>query len=97
MQISSLTFLVAAFLVNLSLGSPIATRRLEARQDPQLESDCSKYKFKPVGEIKEDKRLDRLCPIFCEAIKKNPNSPSSKQFEQKLRIQCAVPPPPPTA
>ncbi|KAK6338188.1 hypothetical protein TWF730_002263 [Orbilia blumenaviensis] len=110
MQISGLTFLVTALLVNLSLGSPIVARNLEARDDsliaarrleirddqaPPLDADCSKYRFKPVGEKKEDKKLDRMCPMFCAAIKKHPDSPTSKLFEQKLRSQCAVPPPTP--
>ncbi|KAK6504133.1 hypothetical protein TWF506_002343 [Arthrobotrys conoides] len=61
MQISSLTVIVAALLFNLSLGSPItprileareasaiASRRLEARDEtaPPIASDCSTYKIK---------------------------------------------------
>ncbi|KAF3210980.1 hypothetical protein TWF106_010374 [Orbilia oligospora] len=112
MQISSLTFIVAALLVNLSLGSPItprvlearqaspiAARRLEARDEtaPPLESECTKYRFKPVGDKKEDKGIDALCSRLCENIKKNKESPSSKLFEVKLNKLCSVPAPLPPA
>ncbi|KAK6342804.1 hypothetical protein TWF718_008191 [Orbilia javanica] len=107
MQLPSLTLLVTALLINLSLGSPIqgrvleaskisgvTSRRLDTRdENPPLEKDCSKYKFKPEGDKKQSKHWDRMCPKFCEAVKKNPNSPASKRFEQAVRLNCAVPPP----
>ncbi|KAK6533003.1 hypothetical protein TWF281_007169 [Arthrobotrys megalospora] len=146
MQLSGFTFIVAALLFNLSLGSPITPRRLEARAASPIaarrlevravspiaarrlevraaspiaarrlevreaspiaarrlevreeaavpvEVDCSKYKFKPTAEVKENKRMDALCPKFCEEYKKNPESPASKLFEKKFTTECAIPP-----
>ncbi|EGX49731.1 hypothetical protein AOL_s00078g220 [Orbilia oligospora ATCC 24927] len=112
MQISSLTFIVTALLVNLSLGSPIiprileareaspiTSRRLEARDEtaPPLAENCNEYKFKPVGDKKEDKGAEALCARLCENIKKNKESPTSRLFEVKLNKLCAVPPPLPPA